>query len=158
MPRPGRPAGPAWPSRPTRSCRRSASPSCAIFEEEGVDPARVVIGHADSYPVLDHYLAIIERGANVEFDFLGHELHAAGAPRRAAIVELPRRAGRARPCRPHPAEPGRLPRLPAQALRGQRLRLPAETFLPRLRDAGVTDAQIDTMTVANPRRLLTIAD
>ncbi len=34
----------------------------------------------------------------------------------------------------------------------------AETFLPRLRDAGVTDAQIETMTVANPRRLLTIAD
>jgi len=42
-----------------------------IFEEEGADPARVVIGHADSYPVLDHYLAIIERGANIEFDFLG---------------------------------------------------------------------------------------
>ena len=45
-----------------------------IFEEEGVDPARVVIGHADSYPVLEHYLAIIERGANIEFDFLGHAL------------------------------------------------------------------------------------
>ena len=37
-----------------------------IFEEEGVDPARVVIGHADSYPVLDHYLAILDRGANLE--------------------------------------------------------------------------------------------
>ena len=43
-----------------------------IFEEEGVDPARVVIGHADSYPVLDHYLAILERGANLQFDFIGH--------------------------------------------------------------------------------------
>ena len=43
-----------------------------IFEEEGADPARVVIGHADSYPVLDHYLAIIDRGASIEFDFLGH--------------------------------------------------------------------------------------
>ena len=32
-----------------------------IFEEEGVDPARVVIGHADSYPVLDHYLAECQR-------------------------------------------------------------------------------------------------
>ena len=42
-----------------------------IFEEEGADPTRVVIGHADSYPVLDHYLAIIERGANLEFDFIG---------------------------------------------------------------------------------------
>jgi phosphotriesterase-related protein len=32
-----------------------------------------------------------------------------------------------------------------------------DTFLPRLRAAGVTDAEIETITVANPRRLLTIA-
>ena len=32
----------------------------------------------------------------------------------------------------------------------------ATTFLPRLRAAGVSDADIETMTVANPRRLLTI--
>ena len=31
-----------------------------------------------------------------------------------------------------------------------------DTFLPRLRAAGVSDAEIETMTVANPRRLLTI--
>ena len=30
------------------------------------------------------------------------------------------------------------------------------TFLPRLRDAGVGEAEIDTMTVANPRRMLAI--
>ncbi len=33
----------------------------------------------------------------------------------------------------------------------------AERFLPRLRDAGVSDDEIATMTVANPRRLLTVA-
>ena len=32
----------------------------------------------------------------------------------------------------------------------------ARTFLPRLREAGASDAEIETMTVANPRRLLTI--
>ena len=32
----------------------------------------------------------------------------------------------------------------------------AEKFLPRLRYAGVTEADIETMTVANPRRMLTI--
>ena len=50
-PRPARPDGPAWRSRPTPSCRRSVSTSCRIFEAEGADPTRVVIGHADSYPV-----------------------------------------------------------------------------------------------------------
>ena len=32
----------------------------------------------------------------------------------------------------------------------------ADTFLPRLRDAGVSDDEIRTITVENPRRLLTI--
>jgi phosphotriesterase-related protein len=32
----------------------------------------------------------------------------------------------------------------------------ADTFLPRIRAAGVSDAEIETMTVANPRRLLTL--
>ena len=36
-----------------------------------MDPGRVVIGHADSYPHLDHYLSLINRGASIEFDFLG---------------------------------------------------------------------------------------
>jgi len=32
----------------------------------------------------------------------------------------------------------------------------ADTFLPRLREAGVSEAEIATITVDNPRRLLTI--
>src|SRR5262245_20682080 len=42
-----------------------------VFEEEGADLSRVVIGHADSYPHLDHYLEIIRRGASLGLDFLG---------------------------------------------------------------------------------------
>ena len=33
----------------------------------------------------------------------------------------------------------------------------AETFLPRLREHGVDQASIDQLTIANPRRMLTIA-
>ena len=43
-----------------------------IFTEEGVDPSRVVIGHADSHPDLDFFLAVLDAGANLQFDFLGH--------------------------------------------------------------------------------------
>ena len=32
----------------------------------------------------------------------------------------------------------------------------AETFLPRLRAAGVSDDEIHTITIDNPRRLLTV--
>ncbi len=129
-----------------------------ILEEEGLDPARVVIGHADSYPVLEHHLAIIERGANVEFDFLGMNflpLERLGEPRVIELLgELVARGHADRillsqdVC--HDSQ--------LKRYEGNGYVYLAETFLPRLRDAGITDAQIETMTVANPRRLLTIAD
>ncbi len=127
-----------------------------IFEEEGVDPGRVVIGHLDSYQVLEHYLAIIERGANVQFDFIGMpwptEHHAEG--RTVELVcEL---LGRGHDDRVF---------LSQDVCHDTQLKRNAgngyvylfETFLPRLRAAGVSPAEIDTITVANPRRLLTIA-
>jgi predicted metal-dependent phosphotriesterase family hydrolase len=42
-----------------------------VFEAEGTDLSRVVIGHADSHPDPTYHRAIVERGATVEFDFLG---------------------------------------------------------------------------------------
>ena len=42
-----------------------------VFEAEGADLSRVVIGHADSNPSADYHRAIVDRGASIEFDFLG---------------------------------------------------------------------------------------
>jgi predicted metal-dependent phosphotriesterase family hydrolase len=126
-----------------------------IFEAEGADPGRVVIGHADSYPNLDHYLAIIERGANLEFDFLGMpwERERLGEARIVELAcELLRRGHADRVflsqdvC--NDSQLG--------AFGGNGYTYLTETFLPRLQAAGVSDAEIETMTVANPRRLLTI--
>jgi phosphotriesterase-related protein len=127
-----------------------------IFEEEGVDPARVVIGHADSYPVLAHHLAIVERGASVEFDFLGMPFSALerdGEPRVIELLcELLARghAGRILLSQDVCND--------AQLRRygGNGYTYLTDTFLPRLREAGVSDDEIETMTVANPRRVLTI--
>lgn len=41
-----------------------------IFEEEGVDLSRVVIGHADTVKSVDYSLEILRKGAFVEFDCL----------------------------------------------------------------------------------------
>ncbi|MFM9165991.1 MAG: hypothetical protein ACKOQO_04165, partial [Candidatus Limnocylindrus sp.] len=43
----------------------------AILEDEGLDPARIVIGHCDSHPRIEHWREIVRRGAHVEADFLG---------------------------------------------------------------------------------------
>jgi phosphotriesterase-related protein len=127
-----------------------------IFEEEGLDPIRIVIGHADSYPHLEHHLAILERGASVQFDFLGmsftpQERH--GEDRLVGLLcDLLAR--------------GHAERIllsqdvchDAQLTRhgGNGYTYIARSFLPRLRDAGVSDTEIETMTTTNPRRLLTI--
>jgi phosphotriesterase-related protein len=129
----------------------------ALFEAEGADPTRVVIGHADSYPNLDHYLALIDRGASVEFDFLGmsftpQERHGEGRIVALTCELLSRGHVDHVLLSQDVCHDSQLRRYG-----GNGYAYLAEAFLPRLRDAGVSDAEIETMTVANPRRLLTIA-
>jgi phosphotriesterase-related protein len=126
-----------------------------IFEEEGVDPARVVIGHADSYAVLDHYLALLERGANLEFDFIGHRFQTEESeePRLVElIVELLERGWASQlllsqdVC--HNSQ--------LKARGGFGYTYLQQHFLPTLRTAAVGEGEIAQMTVDNPRRILTI--
>jgi phosphotriesterase-related protein len=126
-----------------------------IFEEEGVDPGRVVIGHADSYPVLDHYLAILDHGANLEFDFLGHRFgtEEAAEPRLVQLmVELLERgyAGQLLLSQDvcHNSQ--------LKANDGFGYTYLQQHFLPTLRTAAVGEGEIRQMTVDNPRRILTI--
>ena len=126
-----------------------------IFEEEGVDPGRVVIGHADSYPVLDHYLAVLDRGANLEFDFIGHRFASeeAAEPRLVElIVELLERG-----------YGGQL-LLSQDVCNNSQLKVNGgfgytylqQHFLPTLRTAAVGEGEIGRMTIDNSRRILTI--
>lgn len=127
-----------------------------ILEEEGADPARVVIGHADSYPSLDYYRAIVARGASVEFDFLGMRFTPQERHGEGRIVELL--------CELLAAGHAERILLSQDVCHNAQLRryegsgytYLIEHFLPRLREAGVSAAEIETITVANPRRLLTI--
>jgi phosphotriesterase-related protein len=126
-----------------------------VFSDEGVDPARVVIGHADSYPNLDHYLAILDRGANLQFDFLGQRFGSeeAAEPRLIElIVEL--------------LERGFADQLLLSQDVCHNVQLKAnggfgyvylqQHFLPKLRTAAVGEGEIARMTVDNPRRILTL--
>jgi predicted metal-dependent phosphotriesterase family hydrolase len=128
-----------------------------VFAAEGADLSRVVIGHADSHPVLDYHLAIVEQGASVEFDFLGMAFTPLERHGEGRLVELLREL----------IARGHVARIllsqdvchDSQLRRygGDGYTYLAESFLPRLRAAGVSDTDIATITVANPRRLLTIA-
>jgi phosphotriesterase-related protein len=127
-----------------------------VFEAEGADLSRVVIGHADSNPSLAYHLAIAERGATVEFDFLGMSFTPLERHGESRIVDSLREL----------LARGHLERilLSQDVCHDSQLReyggngytYLADTFLPRLRAAGVSEAEIRTITVDNPRRLLTI--
>jgi predicted metal-dependent phosphotriesterase family hydrolase len=128
----------------------------AVFEAEGADLSRVVIGHADSHPDPAYHRAIVDRGASVEFDFLGMsftplERHGEGRVIESICDLLA--AGHAERillsqdvC--HDSQ--------LANYGGNGYTYLADTFLPRLRAAGVSDDEIRTITVDNPRRLLTI--
>jgi predicted metal-dependent phosphotriesterase family hydrolase len=127
-----------------------------VFEAEGADLSRFVIGHADSNPSLTYHLAIAERGATVEFDFLG-----------MSFTPLERHGeGRIVDCLRELLSRGHVERIllsqdvchDSQLRRygGNGYTYLADTFLPRLRAAGVSDDEIRTITVDNPRRLLTM--
>ncbi|MCV0402982.1 MAG: phosphotriesterase-related protein [Chloroflexi bacterium] len=126
-----------------------------IFTEEGVDPARVVIGHADSHHDIDFYLEVLDAGANLQFDFLGHRFATEEAlePRLVeTIVEL--------------LERGYGPQilLSQDVCHNRQLKANGgfgyvylqQHFLPTLRTAAVGEGEIHQMTFENPARILTI--
>ncbi|CAN5240198.1 phosphotriesterase-related protein [soil metagenome] len=126
-----------------------------IFTEEGVDPSRVVIGHADSYHRLDFYLEALDAGANLEFDFLGHRFGTEEAlePRLVeTIVELLERGYASQLL------------LSGDVCHDRQLKANGgfgyvylqQHFLPTLRTAAVGEGEIRQMTVENPARILTI--
>jgi phosphotriesterase-related protein len=128
-----------------------------VLEDEGLDPGRVVIGHSDSYPVLDHYLEIVRRGASLEFDFLGMSFTPMERYGEGRVVELiGELVGRGHADRVllsqdvcHNSQ--------LKAYGGNGYVYLFERFLPRLREAGIPEAAIRTMTVDNPARILTLA-
>jgi phosphotriesterase-related protein len=127
----------------------------AIFTQEGVDPGRVVIGHADSFLDLDFYLAVLDAGANLQFDFLSHRFGVEEAlePRLVeTIVEL--------------LERGYAPQLLLSQDVCHNRQLKAyggfgyvylhQHFLPTLRTAAVGEGEIKRMTIDNPARILAV--
>ena len=126
-----------------------------IFTDEGVDPSRVIIGHADSHPDLDYYLAVLDAGANLEFDLLGHRFGVEETlePRLVeVIVEL--------------LERGFGPQLllSQDVSHDKQLKMHGgfgyvylhQHFLPTLRTAAVGEGEIRQMTIDNPARILAI--
>lgn len=128
----------------------------AILEEEGLDPARIVIGHCDSHPRLEHWREIVRRGAHVQADFLGMSftpLERADEPKVVELISTLLNEGFEKQillsqdvC--HDSQ--------LASYGGNGYTYLQKSFLPQLAAAGVNAATIKTITVENPARLLTL--
>jgi phosphotriesterase-related protein len=128
----------------------------AILEDEGLDPARVVIGHCDSHPRIEHWREIVRRGAHVQADFLGMSftpLERAGEPKVVELISTLLNEGFEKQillsqdvC--HDSQ--------LASYGGNGYTYLQKSFLPQLAAAGVNAETIKTITVENPARLLTL--
>lgn len=124
-----------------------------LFAEEGVDLSRVCIGHCGSQPYLDYCLAVVERGAYVAFDNIGQPMGRLEERIVELIKALADHGHQTRILLSH--DVGQMPEL--RYFGGRGFTYLTEVFIPRLRDAGVPEDLIETLTVANPRRFLSIS-
>lgn len=127
-----------------------------ILEDEGLDPARVVIGHADSWPSVEYWREIVKRGATLEADFLGMNftpLERAGEPKVIKLLKQLIDDGFAAQimlsqdvC--HDSQ--------LLSYGGNGYTYLQKKFLPRLLAAGVDQQTIEQITITNPARVLTL--
>ena len=125
-----------------------------ILGEYGVPPDRVIIGHSDIYKDAEYHTALIKRGAYVQYDNIGSGYD---GPRGESdlinlITELIRRGHGERILLSHDT----CWRSHLNHYGGHGFDYLSTTFLPKLKEKGVSDEAIHIMTVENPRRVLAV--
>lgn len=127
-----------------------------IFEEEGVDLSRVVIGHCGDSEDLDYLEAILKRGSFIGMDRFGLNQLLSFEKRVETVAELCRRGYSERMVVSHDACCG-IDWFPgmdlSEAMPEWNFRHLCNDVIPALRKKGVTEEEILDLTVANPRRV-----
>jgi phosphotriesterase-related protein len=129
----------------------------AILKEEGVDFSRVVLGHSgDAVDNPDYLTAMADTGLTLGMDRFGIDHFATFQDRSDLVVELCRRGYADHMVLAHDTccyidwfVPGTL-----DDLKNWHYLHVSQDVLPYLREHGVEEADIDTMLVANPARIL----
>jgi len=132
-----------------------------LFGKEGVDLTKVVIGHAGDSNDLDYLMELADAGATLGMDRFGLDLFNPTADRVATIAALAARGYADRMVLAHDAScfidyfGAAHDAVKAAAAPNWHYDFISDDVLPALREAGVTEAQIQQMLVDNPRRYFT---
>jgi phosphotriesterase-related protein len=127
-----------------------------VFREEGVDLGRVIIGHSGDTADLDYLRELMDQGSYIGMDRFGVDMILPFEDRVATIVALCEQGFAERIVLAHDAAcfiDWFDPEVIRAAAPNWHYTHISDDVLPALRDRGVTDANIDAMLVANPRRI-----
>jgi phosphotriesterase-related protein len=154
-----------------------AQEQIALFQDEGVDLARVVIGHLDLATDIDYLFAVLATGVNIAFDTIGKQWfdYMVPDPRERGEGELVKWTY----CRSDEARLDMMTRLVERGhgpqivlsldLLGRETYINEDTigehgysylhgsFLPSLLERGVSQEEVDRMLLSNPARILATA-
>jgi phosphotriesterase-related protein len=124
-----------------------------VLASEGVDPRAVLLAHSGDSGDTDYLADLADRGYLLGMDRFGIDTYAPPEQRIAVVAELARRGYAERMVLAHDAschidwiDPVLRPALP-----NWHYLYISQQVLPALLEAGVTQDQIDTMLVANPK-------
>ncbi|ASO21751.1 phosphotriesterase-related protein [Actinoalloteichus hoggarensis] len=127
-----------------------------LLVAEGVDPSRVIIGHSGDTEDVDYLLRLVDGGCYLGMDRFGMDPIASLEQRIAVVAELARRGHADRMVLSHDTccfidylAPERRPEL---FPRWEYTHI-HDDVIPALRRLGVTDSDVHTMLVENPRRI-----
>jgi phosphotriesterase-related protein len=128
-----------------------------IFESEGVDLSRVVIGHYGDSTDLEYLEELLGAGSTLGMDRFGVDVYCPDEKRVETVARLCEKGWAGQLVLSHDAA-CHVDWFDEELLRAASpkwhfLHL-TQTILPMLRDRGVTEAQLNTMLVEVPRRLL----
>jgi phosphotriesterase-related protein len=131
-----------------------------VFAEEGVDLSRVVIGHCGDTTNAEYLEEIAKRGSFLGMDRFGLDMMLSGPERVSIVAEMCRRGYANQLVLSHD-HCCHIDWFPPEALETMReavapnwnFRHVSDNVIPALRKEGVPQAQIDAMTIGNPRRI-----
>ncbi len=128
-----------------------------IFEEEGVDLGRTVIGHSDDSDDISYLEQIIDNGSYCGMDRIGIQEPRTTEQRVEMIAALVEKGYAERLTLSHDAAghtgfTASQETLRVNAPQWRWTHIPLDV-VPMLRERGVSDADIEQMTVGNPRRI-----
>ena len=127
-----------------------------VFDDEGVDPSRVVVAHTGDTDDLDYVEELLGRGPYIGMDRYGLDIILPTEQRNATVIALAERghADRMMISQDACAFIDWYPPEMRSMVPNWHFTYVFDEILPALREGGVTDEQITTMMEENPKRWL----